>query len=92
MLPHTMRGIMATPYQIPKLNQRQLSRCDLGAENVAFVSGFDQPDMKRGMAGVGVNCHYRHRVGTAISVKGFGRLRTKPSNAGTRGPHALVYG
>jgi hypothetical protein len=25
-------------------------------------------------------------------VKGFGRLRTKASNAGTRGPHALVYG
>jgi hypothetical protein len=25
-------------------------------------------------------------------VKGFGRLRTKASNAGTRGPRALVYG
>jgi len=25
-------------------------------------------------------------------VKGFGRLRTKASSAGTRGPHALVYG
>ncbi len=27
-----------------------------------------------------------------LVVKGFGRLRTKASNAGTRGPHALVYG
>ena len=25
-------------------------------------------------------------------MKGFGRLRTKASSAGTRGPHALVYG
>jgi hypothetical protein len=25
-------------------------------------------------------------------VKGFGRLRTKASSAGTRGRHALVYG
>ena len=29
---------------------------------------------------------------TTASVKGFGRLRTKASSAGTRGPHALVYG
>jgi len=29
---------------------------------------------------------------TAECVKGFGRLRTKASSAGTRGPHALVYG
>ena len=28
----------------------------------------------------------------AAFVKGFGRLRTKASSAGTRGPHALVYG
>jgi hypothetical protein len=28
----------------------------------------------------------------AAVVKGFGRLRTKASSAGTRGPHALVYG
>ena len=28
----------------------------------------------------------------ADSVKGFGRLRTKASSAGTRGPDALVYG
>jgi len=25
-------------------------------------------------------------------VKGFGRLRTKASSAGTRGPQVLVYG
>lgn len=25
-------------------------------------------------------------------VKGFGRLRTKASSAGTRGAHSLVYG
>ncbi len=33
-------------------------------------------------------------AGVAMSgiVKGFGRLRTKASSAGTRGPHALVYG
>ena len=48
--------------------------------------------MMRGMAGIGVNCHSRHRDGTVGIVKGFGRLRTKASNAGTRGPHALVYG
>jgi hypothetical protein len=30
--------------------------------------------------------------GTTAFAKGFGRLRTKASNAGTRGPHALVYG
>ena len=34
----------------------------------------------------------KRRSGTAHFVKGFGRLRTKASNAGTRGPHALVYG
>jgi len=28
----------------------------------------------------------------ASVVKGFGRLRTKASSAGTRGPHLLVYG
>lgn len=28
----------------------------------------------------------------SATVKGFGRLRTKASSAGTRGPHALVYG
>jgi hypothetical protein len=27
-----------------------------------------------------------------VLVKGFGRLRTKASSAGTRGRHALVYG
>jgi Cu/Ag efflux pump CusA len=33
------------------------------------------------------------RMGSASeNVKGFGRLRTKASNAGTRGPRALVYG
>jgi hypothetical protein len=29
---------------------------------------------------------------SAATVKGFGRLRTKASSAGTRGPHAPVYG
>jgi hypothetical protein len=33
-----------------------------------------------------------HLSGMAEFVKGFGRLRTKASSAGTRGPHALVYG
>jgi len=32
------------------------------------------------------------RKRTTPRVKGFGRLRTKASSAGTRGPHLLVYG
>jgi len=38
--------------------------------------------------------HRHHEEGDTLShiVKGFGRLRTKASSAGTRGPHALLYG
>ncbi len=42
--------------------------------------------------GSGVSGHSGDLTRTALVVKGFGRLRTKASSAGTRGPHALVYG
>ena len=44
------------------------------------------------MAGSGVSRYSRNFTGTAYVVEGFARLRTKASNAGTRGPRALVYG
>jgi hypothetical protein len=43
-------------------------------------------------AGSGESCLCTRPPRTTCFVKGFGRLRTKASSAGTRGPHALVYG
>lgn len=41
---------------------------------------------------LGQTCRSRRPAQMAGIVKGFGRLRTKASSAGTRGPHVLVYG
>jgi len=50
-----------------------------------------QVDVSR-TADIGTCRRSRTSRRTAYVVKGFGRLRTKASSAGTRGPRAQVYG
>ena len=69
-----------------------LTREACESAQVASSSRYPDTLFTMGVAGFGISSHSPGGRGMALVVKGFGRLRTKASSAGTRGPHALVYG